>query len=149
MEDSSNKCLSSCTRQENDVALSYYRFPNKNFLDSDDILPLIKKLALFCNTSILDYGPKRRLLDAQYPKLCPILDLIAPEKQETFVVYDFYQSTNFNETTFAELRQELMNYASENLIKMNAFLDSPYLSKYLTDEVNRIMLCFISNSLFR
>ena len=50
-------------------------------------------------------------------------------------------STNFNETTFAELRQELMNYASENLIKINAFLDSPYLSKYLTDEVNRIMSC--------
>ena len=58
-------------------------------------------------------------------------------------------STNFNETTFAELRQELMNYASENLIKINAFLDSPYLSKYLTDEVNRKMSCFISNSLFR
>ena len=141
--------MSSCTRQDNDLALSYYKFPNKNFLDSDDILPLIKKLALFCNTSILDFGPKRRLLDARYPKLCPILDLITSEEQEIFVVYDFYQRTNFNETTFSEIRKELMNYASENLIKINAFLDSPYLSKYLTDEVNRKMSCFISNSLFR
>ena len=86
--------------------------------------------------------------DASSMPSIPNSETQTPEKQETSVVYDFYQSTNFNETTFAELRQELMNYASENLIKINAFLDSPYLSKYLTDEVNRIMSCFISNSLF-
>lgn len=116
--------------------VSYYKFPNKKFLNSEDILPLIKKLAVLCNASILMYGPKRPLLDAQYPKLCPLFDLLEHSGMNTESgVYEFYQSIDLNDTSLVAFKQELMTYASENLIKINAFLDSPYLSKYLTDEV--------------
>ena len=82
------------------------------------------------------YGPKRPLLDAQYPKLCPLFDLLEHSGMNTESgVYEFYQSIDLNDTSLVAFKQELMTYASENLIKINAFLDSPYLSKYLTDEV--------------
>ena len=81
------------------------------------------------------YGPKRPLLDDQYPKLCPLFDLIAARINTESGVYEFYQSIDLNATTLVAFKQELMTYASENLIKINAFLDSPYLSKFLTDEV--------------
>ena len=81
------------------------------------------------------YGPKRPLLDAHYPKLCPLFDLIAARMNTESGVYEFYQSIDLNATTLVAFKQELMTYASENLIKINAFLDSPYLSKFLTDEV--------------
>ena len=142
--------MSSCTRQENPVDLSYYKFPNKKFLTSEDVIPLIKKLSVMCNTSILIYGPKRPLLDAQYPKLCPLFDLIAARMNTESGVYDFYQSIDLNATTLVAFKQELMTYASENLIKINAFLDSPYLSKFLTDEVflEYNTLNFIIHTLF-
>ena len=63
-------------------------------------------------------------------------------------VHEFYQSIDLNSTTLAAFKQEVITYffypifltqvityASENLIKINAFLDSPYISRYLTDEV--------------
>ena len=73
--------------------LSYYKFPNKKFLTSEDIIPLIKKLSVLCNTSILIYGPKRPLLDAQYPKLCALFDLIAARMNTESGFYEFYQSS--------------------------------------------------------
>ena len=135
LKKSRKKCLSSCTRQENPVELSYYKFPNKMFLNSEDVLPLIKKLSVLCNTSILMYGPKRPLLDAHYPNLCPLFDLIDARMNTESGVHEFYQSIDLNDTTLIAFKREVMTYAAENLIKINAFLDSPYLTKYMTDEV--------------
>ena len=108
------------------------------FLRSEDVLHLILKLTDLCNSSIMIYGAKRPLLDLQYPELCPLFDLIiesVPEVNLELGAHTFYESLGLNETTLASLKQQLMTYASENLIKINAFLDSPYLSKFETDEV--------------
>ena len=108
------------------------------FLRSDDVLPLISKLSDLCNSSIMTYGAKRPLLDLQYPELCPLFDLITesvPEINLELGALTFFESLALNESTLASFKQQLMTYASENLIKINAFLDSPYLSKFETDEV--------------
>ena len=110
------------------------------FLFSEDVIWLIRKLQTLCDSSILTYGPKRPLLDAQYPELCPFFDLITEKVPQNQITVDlgalvFYQSLGWNKTTLAAFKHQLMTYASENLIKINAFLDSPYLSKFLTDEV--------------
>ena len=138
--------MSSCTRQENPVEISYHKFPNKMFLFSEDVIWLIRKLQTLCDSSILTFGPKRPLLDAQYPELCPFFDLIAERVPQNQVTVDlgaliFYESLGLNKTTLAAFKHQLMTYASENLIKINAFIDSPYLSKFETDEV-----CFPSIS---
>ena len=108
------------------------------FLRSDDVLPLIWKLSDLCNSSIMIYGAKRPLLDLQYPELCPLFDLITesvPEINLELGALTFFESLALNDSTLASFKQQLMTYASENLIKINAFLDSPYLSKFETDEV--------------
>ena len=116
------------------------------FLFSEDVIWLFRKLRTLCDSSILTYGPKRPLLDAQYPELCPFFDLITERVPQNQITVDlgalvFYQSLGWNKTTLAAFKHQLMTYASENLIKINAFIDSPYLSKFETDEV-----CFPSIS---
>ena len=108
------------------------------FLRSDYVLQLIWKLSDLCNSSIMIYGAKRPLLDLQYPELCPLFDLITesvPEINLELGALTFFESLALNDSTLASFKQQLMTYASENLIKINAFLDSPYLSKFETDEV--------------
>ena len=109
------------------------------FLNSEDVIQLIRKLAMLCNSSTLIYGPKRPLLDAQYPELCPLFDLFGESAVAEINIelgtQKFYESLGLDDTTLATFQQQLMSYASENLIKINAFLDSPYLSKFETDEV--------------
>ena len=134
-------CLSSCTRQENPVEISYYKFPNEMFLNSEDIIRLVKKLAVACDPLVKMYGPKRPLLDARYPKLCPIFDQIsnddlAANVDAGFTVHHFFKGLNLSRDELASLKEQLMAYASDNLVKINAFLDSPYLSKYKTEEVS-------------
>ena len=115
------------------MEISYYKFPNKMFLHSEDVIPLIWKLDRLCYNDTF-YGPKRPLLDAQYPKLCPLFDLIDLAGIDP-ATGNIYQGLGLNDTALVAFKQELMTYASENLIKINAFLDSPYLSKFETDEV--------------
>ena len=134
------RCLSSCTRQENPVQISYYKFPNKMFLNSEDIIKLIQKLGVACDPLVKMYGPKRPLLDAQYPKLCPFFDQInheglAADKDASFTVHHFFKGLNLSSDELVSFKEQLMAYASDNLVKINAFLDSPYLSKYETDQV--------------
>ena len=43
---------------------------------------------------------------------------------------------NMSDTALEMFKRELLVYASENLVKINAFIDSPYLTKYQTDEVS-------------
>ena len=121
------------------MEISYSKFPNKMFLNSDDIIGLIQKLATSCNSSIKFFGPKRPLLDAQYPQLCPVFDLIndlVEDINATLTVNDFYKGLNLSSDKLAIFKEQLMAYASDNLVKINAFLDSPYVSKYQADEVS-------------
>ena len=110
------------------------------FLNSEDIIKLIKKLGIACDPLQKKYGPKRPLLDAQYPKLCPFFDQInheglAADKDASFTVHHFFKGLNLSSDELVSFKEQLMTYASDNLVKINAFLDSPYLSKYETDQV--------------
>ena len=71
---------------------------------------------------------------------CPFFDGItkedlAAEINESFTVHQFFASLNLNSTDLETLKDQLMLYSSDNLVRINAFLDSPYLSKFQTDEV--------------
>ena len=84
-----------------------------------------------CNSS----QPRRPILDQRYPELCPFFDGItkeglAAEVNESFTVNQFFAGLNLNSTDLETLKDQLMLYASDNLVRINAFLDSPYLSKF-------------------
>ena len=110
------------------------------FLQSLDVQQLAFKLVYYCDQNTTEFGLKWPLLDARYPQLCPIFrqikENVAEDEIETvFGTHDFFENLSLSHDALETLKQQLMIYASENLIKINAFLDSPYLAKYETDEV--------------
>ena len=127
---SGKQCLTKCTRQENAVEISYSKFPNQMFLNMEDAIKLIKKLSISCDPD----KPKRPLLDSRYPNLCLIFDQITIEDLEvngTFTARHLLKKLNLTK----DQHEQLMAYSSDNLVKINAFINSPYISKHQMDEV--------------
>ena len=129
------------------MQISYHKFPNAMFLQSTDVLMLMYKLYIYCDSSTMTYGLKRPLLDIYYPELCPLFDLARENMTEAgpnaeLGTLKFYESLGLDDASLISLKKQLMLYASENLIKINAFLDSPYLSKFETDEVLNVQYLY-------
>ena len=73
-------------------------------------------------------------MDSRYPNLCLIFDQITIEDLEvngTFKARHLLKKLNLTK----DQHEQLMAYSSDNLVKINAFIDSPYISKYQMDEV--------------
>ena len=142
-ETSQRICLSACTRQDNPVSVSSYSFPNSMFLNSYEVLKLIRKLDMSCNLKTKIFGPRRELLDEQYPQLCPFIDQI-PRKSlsDPLSPYHFFESLNMSKEDLGKFKEQLLTYASKNLVRINAYFDSPYLSKFQTDEVCIVDMLF-------
>ena len=141
-------CLAACRRQENPISTSTYKFPNKIFLVSPDLLLLIRKLSWSCKPNITRFGPKRAILDLDYPKLCPFFDDFIYTKDverllyddnffNTTTVTDFLSNLSMDATQLAEFKNQLMTYASSNLVKVNVYIESPYVTTYQTDQVSQ------------
>ena len=128
-------CLSSCSRQENPISTSTYKFPNRMFLYSQDSLLLIEKLAHYCQNSTSQFGPKRSPLDSEYPLLCPFFDRWDSEPDFNNTALDFYHSLNMTAEETENFKRELMHYSKDNLVKITTYIESPYVSEYQTDEV--------------
>ena len=58
------------------------------------------------------------------------------ERKGYFSFEKVFENLKMNDTELNVFKRELMVYASQNLVKINAFIDSPYISKYQTDEVS-------------
>ena len=70
-------------------------------------------------------------MDQRYPELCPIFNGIttkelAAEVNETFTVAQFFESFDLSDEELFQFKHQLMEYATDNLVKINAFMDSPY-----------------------
>ena len=128
------------------MVVSSYSFPNNMFLSSYEVVELIRRLHMSCNVENKMYGPRRPLLDEQYPQLCPFIDQI-PKKILTIelTAYHFFSSLNMSESDLGQFKKQLLDYASKNLVRINAYFDSPYLSKFQTDEVH-IYAMFVSRN---
>ena len=148
-------CLSSCNRQEIPVSTSTYKFPNKMFLRSPEMFILIKKLVWSCQANPTRFGPKRRLLDIEYPRLCSVYDQFVYSNKvimeylsvdpsmvgtisELLTEYGYKGPYSFgmNETEAANFKEDLMTYATNNMVKINTYIESPYVNTYQTDEVD-------------
>ena len=45
-------------------------------------------------------------------------------------------SFGMNETEAANFKQDLMTYATNNMVKITTYIESPYVNTYQTDEVD-------------
>ena len=96
-----------------------------------------------CNEKTKIFGPRRPLLDEEYPQLCPFIDQI-PRKSlsDPLSPYHFFDSLNMSKDDLGKFKEQLLTYASKNLVRINAYFDSPYLSKFQTDEVCIVDMLF-------
>ena len=81
------------------------------------------------------FGPKRRLLDEEYPLLCPFFDNMNNDTDLYNDAAMFYYSTKMTPAQTELFKTELMRYSMNNLVKITAYIESPYVSEYQTDEV--------------
>ena len=147
-------CLSSCNRQENPISTSTYKFPNKMFLASRDLFLLLKKLATSCQTNATRFGPKRRLLDIDHPGLCPFYDryvysdqnvtsVLATDMPKACTMNQIFSLLNMSSADLKIFKQELMVYATKNMVRITAYIESPYVKTFQTNEVVIIFIKFI------
>ena len=143
-------CLSSCKRQENEVTASTYKFPNKMFLNSPELLYVMRKLFWSCQMNITGFGQKRDLLIVDYPALCSFYDdyFYNNEGMTAFLSstgvltreYSLSSLTaelNMTSEHLKRFKEQLLIYATNNLVRIRAYLGSPYVSTFETDEVRK------------
>ena len=117
------------------------------FLASSDLFLLLKKLASSCQTNATRFGPKRQLLDIDHPGLCPFYDqyvyndqnvtlFLASDMPKTYTIIDIFRLINMSSADLKIFKQELMTYANKNMVKITAYIASPYATTYQTNEVD-------------
>ena len=125
-------------------------------------MKIIKKLYWSCKENITRFGFKRRLLTTAFPELCTYYDqyfyqntqISSQIEKENDDIIRFFTNeeeyrgfkgfsslaevkslTNMPTDDFQQFKAIVMNYCRENLAKVVAFIPSPYVKKYVLDEV--------------
>ena len=58
------------------------------------------------------------------------------DKDRITTLEQVFNSTDMSTENITQFTKEILTYCKENLAKVEAFIPSPFLSKYLLDEVN-------------
>ena len=153
------KCLEACQDQQNEVAVTTSRLPNRQtMLKWSDFCVVMEKLKKSCN-----HVWKRIDLDRQYPSLCSLLLVKLNEtnlnsfhinNQELCIkalstfktlggVGDI-EKDGLKEASDEELLNSLFRYARENLALVNIYIKPPVVTRIAKDE--RIpVIWFVAN----
>lgn len=59
------------------------------------------------------------------------------DKNRITKMEEVFNETDMSTENITEFKKEILSYCKENLAKVEAFIPSPFVSKYLLDEVNR------------
>ena len=116
------ECLSNCIDQLMTVTLTQATYPNSHAFDkTKEFCYVLKKLIRSCN------GDRRDSLIEEYPGICD--NVLAVEDSVTTCPID---SKKINLTK--ELKKSIVNYAKENIAKVNIFLKDPFVKRYIREE---------------
>ena len=153
------KCLEACQDQQNEVAVTTSRLPNRQtMLKWSDFCIVMEKLKKSCN-----HVWKRIDLDRQYPSLCSLLLVklnktnlnsfhvnnkeLCMKALSTFKTLGDVADTQkdgFKEESDEELLNSLFRYARENLALVNIYIKPPVVTRITKDE--RIpVIWFVAN----
>ena len=150
-------------RQENDLKMSTIQFPNTMFRNTAEFITIVKKLFWSCNTNKTRFGYKRRGIMQAFPALCTYYDKffynnedlsVALQQEDQILSNSFTQSgstlghwsafdsleelftrSRMSLDEFTDFQSAVMTYCKANLVKINAYIPSPYVTTYKTDEV--------------
>ena len=64
------------------------------------------------------------------------------DKDRITTVEQVFNSTDMSTENITQFKKETLSYCKENLAKVEAFIPSPFVSKYLLDEVNTEKISF-------
>ena len=102
------------------VTLSQATYPNNHAFDkTKEFCYVLKKLIRSCN------GDRRDSLTEDYPGICD--NVLAVENSVTTCPIDSKKITT-------ELKKSIVNYAKENIARVNIFLKDPFVKRYIREE---------------
>ena len=148
--DESIHCQEACERQENILDNSEQAFPNDMFIWTEDFVLVVKKLFWSCAAKKTKYGYKRNRMQSKYSRLCSYYDKYFYENinitedggnlddkigrnfSQFFDNLETWGMNNYEKTKFREL---LLRYSKENLVRITAYISSPYVTIYEKDVV--------------
>ena len=113
---------------------------------SPDMFLLIRKLWWSCRKSPNKFGLKRHFLDTDNPGLCPFYDqfiynnqpfsdFLASDKGLDGPINEFLWAIGMEDNEWFDFEEKLLAYATSNLVKISAYIESPYVTVYQTTEV--------------
>jgi hypothetical protein len=104
------------------VTVTKATYPNSNaFFKTKEFCYVLKKLIRSCN------GDRRDSLKEDYPEICD--NVLAVEDLVTTCPID-YKTINLTK----ELKKSIVNYAKENIAKVNIFFKDPFVKRYIREE---------------
>ena len=148
------KCLEACEDQQNEVAITTSRLPNRQtMLKWSDFCVVMEKLKKSCG-----HVSKRIDLDRQYPVLCSLLleklnetsllsfdegnEDLCKKAINTFKIMGTVE--NLDNSSDTALLSAIFAYARENLALVNVYIKPPVVSRIMKDE--RIpVIWFVAN----
>ena len=142
-------CNEACERQENVLDIAEQTFPNEVFANTDDFLLVVKKLFWSCAEVVPKGGHKKSGIEKKYPLICPLYDKHIYKNinisEEGFNLDD-EMGRNFSQFTaktfewnmrydYDIFTREVLKYCQENLVRIEAYISSPYVTIYEKDVV--------------
>ena len=142
-------CLDSCKRQENKIFVSERSFPNKMFASSEDFYLVMRKLWWSCRPEKNKFGPKRFILETDFPNLCDYYDdfiypntIISNRLNNTdyflnVPMVTFLKNLNMTKLQLDNFKEEVLAYSRKNLVKITTYVEKVFAVEYMTDQVRR------------
>ena len=103
------------------------------------------------------FGPKRKLLDAEFPKLCVFYDdyvynnvIVNNHFENNFYIdkpiQSFLKEFGMSGENLTEFKTEVLKYSKKNLVKITAYIEKVFAAQYITDQVTVITKCYQKKS---
>jgi len=152
------ECQVACQRQENQISISTQGFPGEAFSRTREFWLVVYKLFWSCKNKKTKFGFKRPGLERKYPELCAFYDdyfyndnsvnqkLESFDKVEGSASFLDWQKQELHFTQFEsqlgmaeaeqeKFRQAVMLYCRDNLARVVVFIQKPFVTIYLRDQV--------------
>ena len=92
------------------------------------------------------FGPKRKLLDTDFPKLCVFYDdyvynndIVNKHFENNFYIdkpiQSFLKEFEMSGENLTEFKTEVLKYSKKNLVKVTAYIEKVFAAQYITDQV--------------
>ena len=98
---------------------------------------------------VVRFGPKRKLLDSEFPYLCVFYDdyvynneNVNKHFENNFYIdkpiQSFLKEFEMSVENLTEFKTAVLKYSKKNLVKVTAYIEKVFAAQYITDQVTAI-----------